>query len=280
MNRNKPYGTEEASQRQAKEDEALNNRGAQDQPKGQRANNAGLRSKVVSYLVNLAKEPPWTTISILAVIVTVEIIAETQGQRTKLLETLALSADRWYTVTTYWAVHADCRHAWLNIICWIFTSPFAEKTSGRRQYAKICDAVTVVLGTAILISKVDTLTGDRNAAGVSIIGWMATITAVGVLFRNLTGKEKVFRLGLLSSYTFLALAATSDEMLSGLHATELPAQMLGHLGGASAGFIIVASAIGKGKFRLTEQNDGKEYIAIFTSGSLLFVSAGFALALV
>ena len=216
---------------------------------------------VPAYIKLLIKEPPWTSIIILVVTISVEMVAEFTDLRLAMIRTLALSADRWYTVTTYWTIHGNPGHAYGNIFFWFITSPFAETVIGRKRYATICAGVTVVTGVVLLIIKADELTGIETGSGLSIIGWMSISFAAGLGMRQLTGKETIFKLGSVSGYLFLATGAAILEVWDGNDLTELPSPMLGHLAGATIGYILLVAEKKGGKLKLSKKPAGREYIA-------------------
>ena len=216
---------------------------------------------VLAFIKLFIKEPPWTSIIVLVVTTSIEIIAEFTELRLVLIETLALSADRSYTVTTYWTIHGDRGHAYGNIFFWIITSPFGERAIGRKRYATICAVTTTATGMVLLIIKSKELTGIETGSGMSIIGWMSILFATGLGLRQLTGKETIFKLGILSGYIFLATGAATLEAWNGQDLTELPSPMLGHLAGATIEFILIANEMKSEKLNLSKKPEGKEWIA-------------------
>ena len=174
--------------------------------------------------------------------------------RASFLDALALSPDRWYTIFTYWTVHAAPRHAWGNIVLWALTAGLVERKLRTQSFVLYCIIATLAVAAVILLIRTDALREDGPGNGLSIIGWMVLVPAVTMGMSLLTGSARRLKAGVF--LTFLAMALGAGMMAE--DPRGLPVGMLGHIGGAVVGFVAVANALRAGSYVAVPRSEGRE----------------------
>ena len=230
------------------------------------------RNAVTKFFVPI----PWVTLFVLGMIIVIEILAYTTDNRESYLKALALSSDRWYTVSTYWVIHSSPYHAWGNVLQWLIASPFAERRLTSKRFALICVVTTLALGTVVLSIKGSELTGERTASGASVVGWMAFIVAAAILFITLTQHRIIAISGIIFTYLFMATGA--PELERGMPNPLI--SIIGHIAGATVGFIISIVLLWKAEYQPCKRRDWKWVIAFVLIASLALTGIGLGYTLI
>ena len=210
------------------------------------------------YRRQIAAVIPWTTILILATVVAIEALANGTGDREEFCNILALSPDRWYTTFTYWTIHTDPEHAWKNIGQWALTATFMEWKLRTKWLTATCAVTTLAVGLIVQVAIGAELTNGDTGKGLSIIGWMVIVPVAAILINCFTGSARKLSAGVVLTFLVLGLGAA----LIAEEPWTLPVGMLGHIGGAVAGFLVFAVAVRAGKYEFTPKSWEKEFIVI------------------